>query len=192
MKQLSDATCQRLTMQQQRVEFASLSSVQAQQTFEQALSDVIEEQVPAIRQLAQRSQVAGAYEKLRTTLPTTVAIQLVRTCRPAASLYQKFSRTNTDASDAEKAFISSWGDELCQRLTALNTQGSLQKKTSAERTAVFRKEFMSSLNSRGPQIMQLYGPAGNNQQTVQYLGNLLSGYMLTSCSQMKLLLGSPD
>lgn len=114
--------------------------------------------VAAIRQVATQANTAGAYEKLRANLPTAMAVHLIRTCPTATQLYSQFS----NSAAAEDAFIQAWGEELCQRLATLQATGFLKGKSPAERVELFHQEFNASLTRRGPQIMQLYGPAGNS------------------------------
>lgn len=160
------------------------SPVQAQEAFEQALSQTIERRVASIRQVARQANTAGAYEQLRAYLPTAVALCLVRTCPAAAQLYGRFSQSAT----AEDAFIKSWGGELCQRLAALQTAGAFRGKSSAERVELFHQEFNASFTRRGPQIMQLYGPAGNSQPVVARLAGRVTEYMQQQCLPTLMLL----
>lgn len=153
------------------------SPVQAQAAFEQVLSQTIEKRAAAIRQVAAKAKVAGAYEQLRAYLPTAVAVQLIRTCPAATQLYNRFSQTAA----GEDEFITSWGDELCQRLAALQTAGTFNSKSSAERIELFHQEFSASLARRGPQIMRLYGPSGNSQAVVERLAGRVTEYMQQKC-----------
>ncbi len=162
----------------------ALSPVQAQEVFEQALSQTIEKRVAAIRQVATQAKVAGAYEQLRAYLPTAVAVQLIRACPAATQLYNRFSQTAA----GEDKFIKAWGNELCQRLAALQTAGAFKGKSSAERVELFHQEFNASLTRRGPQIMQLYGPAGNSQAVVGRLAGRVTEYMQQQCLPMLMLL----
>lgn len=189
VKQLTAEACQQLDTEQQRASLANLSTAQAQSAFERVLSAAIEKGVPAIKQLAQRSNTIGAYEKLRATLPTAVALRMIQTCSPASTLYNRFSSSVAAPAGPEKAFIESWGNELCTRLVLLNDKGSFQGKPSTERVELFHQEYMASLKARGPQIMQLYGPAGNSPQTVQLLSGRITEYMRQHCSESLLLLG---
>lgn len=160
------------------------SAQQAQEAFEQALSQTIEKRVVAIRQVAKQANAAGAYEQLRATLPTAVAVQLIRTCPAAAQLYGRFSQTAA----GEDAFVKSWGDELCQRLAALQAAGAFTGKSSAERVELFHQEFNATLTRRGPQLMQLYGPAGNSQAVVERLAGRVTEYMQQQCLSTLMLL----
>ena len=189
VNQLAMAACKKMDLEVGSV--AMLSATQAQAAFELALSEAIENGVTGIRQAAQRAKTAGAYEQLRANLPTAVALQLVKTCRTATALYGRFSNTiaTTSALTAlETAFVESWGDELCKRLTTLNEKGLFQGKTSAERTELFHQEYIASLATRGPQIMQLYGPAGNSDQVTHVLSKLVMDNMIQRCSQTLMLL----
>ena len=161
-----------------------MSAMQAQAAFEQALSDAIEKQVASIKEVAARANTAGAYEKLRASLPTAVALQLIKTCPTASTLYSRFG--NSAAS--KDALIKSWGDELCQRLAVLQTTGLLKGKSSAERVELFHQEFNASLTRRGPQIMQLYGAAGNSQQVVGELAGRITEYMQQQCLSTLMML----
>jgi hypothetical protein len=154
-----------------------MSAIQAQAAFEQVLSDAIEKRVASIRQVAARANTAGAYEKLRASLPTAVALQLIRACPTATTLYSRFG--NSAAS--KDALIKSWGNELCQRLAELQATGLLQGKSSAERMELFHQEFNASLTRRGPQIMQLYGAAGNSQPMQRELADGIMEYMKQQC-----------
>ena len=156
---------------------ANLSPTQAQEAFEQALAKTIERRVAAIRQVAQQANAAGAYEQLRAYLPTAVAVHLIKTCPAATQLYGRFS----NSAAAEDAFIKSWGEELCQRLATLQANGLVRGKSPAERVALFHQEFSASLTQRGPQIMQLYGPAGNSQPVVTRLASRATEYMQQQC-----------
>lgn len=51
---------------------------------------------------------------------------------------------------------------------------------------------MASLKARGPQIMQLYGPAGNSPQTVELLSGRITEYMRQHCSESLLPLGKSN
>ena len=161
-----------------------LSPTQAQEAFEQALSSIIEKRVAVIRQVAKRANTAGAYEQLRADLPTAVAVQLIKACPAATQLYNRFSNSAAD----EDAFVKSWGDELCQRLANLQATGFLKGKSSAERTELFHQEFNASLTQRGPQIMQLYGPAGNSQPVIERLAGRVTEYMQQQCLPTLMLL----
>ena len=108
VKQLTAEACQQLDTEQQRASLTNLSAAQAQATFERVLSAAIEKGVPAINRLAQRSNTAGAYEKLRATLPTAVALRMIQTCSPASTLYNRFSNSVVAPAGPEKAFIESW------------------------------------------------------------------------------------
>jgi hypothetical protein len=156
---------------------SKMSAVQAQAAFEQVLSNAIEKRVASIKQVAAQSTTAGAYEKLRASLPTAVALQLIGDCPTATTLYNRFS--NSAAS--KDALIKSWGNELCQRLAELQTTGLLQGKSSAERMELFHQEFNASLTRRGPQIMQLYGAAGNSQPVQGELADRITEYMKQQC-----------
>lgn len=187
-RQITSEVCRLLDAEQQRSPVAAMSNIQAQETFERALSAGIEKQVPSIKQLARRSKTPNAYEKLRKDIPTAVALALVKTCPAATTLYNRFSRSVANSSEAEKAFFDSWGDELCQKLNILNAQGLMQEKTSAERMELFHQEYTAALSTRGPQIMQLYGPAGNSPEVVEALGNRLTESMVRPCPNTLLLL----
>jgi hypothetical protein len=114
-----------------------------------------------------------------------VALHLVRTCPAATQLYGRFSRS----APAEEAFVKSWGEELCQRLAALQTTGAFNGKSSAGRVELFHQEYTASLTRRGPQLMQLYGPAGNSQPVVTRLANRVAEYMQQQCPSALILLG---
>ncbi|AMR28061.1 hypothetical protein A0257_13815 [Hymenobacter psoromatis] len=161
-----------------------LSPTQAQEAFEQALSQTIEKRVAAIRQVAKQANTAGAYEKLRADLPTVVAVHLIRTCPTATQLYGRF----INSAAAEDAFIKSWGEELCQRLATLQATGLLKNKSSAERVELFHQEFNASLTRRGPQIMQLYGAAGNSQPVVARLASRVMEDLQQQCLPTLMLL----
>ncbi len=161
-----------------------LSPTQAQEAFEQALSQAIEKRVAAIRQVAKQANTAGAYEKLRANLPNVVAVHLIRTCPTATQLYGRFSNLAV----AEDAFIKSWGEDLCQRLATLQATGLFKSKSLAERVGLFHQEFNASLTRRGPQIMQLYGPAGNSQPVVERLAGRVMEYMQQQCLPTFMLL----
>lgn len=191
-KQLVAEACQQLANEQKRTPFTDLNASQSQDTFERALSAAIEKSGPDIKKLAQRSKIPGAYERLRAALPTAVAFGMVRTCAPAATLYNRFVNSAVAPDGPEKAFIESWGNELCTRLATLKEQGRFQGKTSTERIELFHQEYLSSLKLRGPQIMQLYGPAGNSSQTVELLSGRMTEYMRQHCSNSLLLLGRSD
>ncbi len=191
VKQLAAAACQRVGPALGGAAPATLSATQAQEAFEQVLSAAIENQVADIRQLARRTKAAGAYDQLRAELPTATALCMVRTCPAAAALYDRFSSTITGApapTRAEAAFVQSWGDELCRRLAALNEKGQFQGKTSAERFELFHQEYAAALAIRGPQIMQLYGAAGNSNQVTALLSSRMTDYMKQSCPQSLMLL----
>ncbi|QKG58131.1 hypothetical protein GKZ68_16760 [Hymenobacter sp. BRD128] len=163
---------------------ATLSPVQAQAAFEQVLSQTIEKRVATIRQVAAQAKVAGAYEQLRAYLPTAVAVQLIRACPAATQLYNRFRQTAA----GEDEFIKAWGDELCQRLAALQTAGAFKGKSSAERVELFHQEFNASLIRRGPQIMQLYGPNGNSQPVIERLAGRVTEDMQQNCLSTLMLL----
>lgn len=183
-RSLATEACRQLAAKPGYATAATMSAQQAQEAFEQALSATIEKRVASIRQAAQRAGTAGAYEKLRAELPTAVALQLVKSCPTAARLYGRFG----DSAAAEDSFIAAWGDELCQRLTTLQTKGLLQNKTSAARIELFHQEFTASLIQRGPQIMQLYGAAGNSQPVMEQLSSRVTDYMQQHCLPALMLL----
>jgi hypothetical protein len=180
-RSIAGETCQQLAAGPSA---AALSPMQAQAAFEQALSQTIEKRVASIRQVAANAKVAGAYEQLRASLPTAVAVHLIRACPAATQLYSRFSQTTV----GEDESIKSWGDELCQRLGALQTAGAFKSKSSAERVELFHQEFNASLNRRGPQIMQLYGPNGNSQEVVTRLAGRVTEYMQQNCLSTLMLL----
>lgn len=175
-RSLASEACQQLAAGLSAATTA-LSPMQAQAAFEQALSQTIEKRVAAIRQVAARAKVAGAYEQLRASLPTTVAVQLIRACPAATQLYNQFSQTAA----GEDEFIKSWGDELCRRLAALQSAGAFRGKSSAERVELFHQEFNAALTRRGSQIMQLYGPSGNSQPVITRLAGRVTEYMQQNC-----------
>ena len=181
-KQLAQSACQQLTTGQ--ASFATMSNLQAQEAFEQALSATIEGHIATIKQVATRAKTAGAYEQLRAQLPTTVSVHLIRSCPAAAQLYARFS----NSAPAEDAFVKSWGDELCQRLEKLQANGMFKGKTSAERIELYHQEFNASLVQRGPQIMQLYGAAGNSQPVLERLSSRNIEYMTHYCLPSLMLL----
>ncbi|MEJ7661987.1 MAG: hypothetical protein WKG07_21645 [Hymenobacter sp.] len=131
----------------------------------------------SVKQAAQRAGTAGACEKLRAELPTAVALQLIKSCPTAARLYGRFG----DSAAAEDTFIAAWGHELCQRLTTLHAKGLLQNKTFTTQIELFHQEFTASLIRRGPQIMQLYGAAGNSQSVIEQIGSRVTDYMRQHC-----------
>lgn len=186
-REAAATACQRLTAQAGTTNFQTLSPAKAQDLFEQALSNAITSKDKKARRLVQ-GKVASTYEKLISDLTTLAAIELIRICAPAALLYRHFS----DTASAEQEFVQSWGDELCQRLNTLDQQGKLKGQTAAQRMELFRQEYEASLHRRGPQIMQLYGPAGNSTDTVARLGTLLMEHMQTNCLQTLLLLRGPQ
>ncbi|WP_460613444.1 hypothetical protein [Hymenobacter seoulensis] len=190
VKQLRTEACEQLLSRQKNTPFSTLNATQAQQLFEETLSATIEKRVSSIKQVAARSKIAGAYEQLRANLPTAVAIQLVKTCQPAATLYNQFSNSLPTA--AEQMLIKSWGSELCSRLTALKDNGSFKGKTPTERMELFRREFMTSVNTHGPQIMKVYGPAGNSPQAVDRLSQLVSQQIQEQCTSLLYLLNQAD
>ena len=190
-KKLAAETCQQLTANPKHDLFASMAAAEAQQIFEQALSVVIEKRVGDIRQLARNSAKASVYDNLRVALPTAMALEMVRKCPAAATLFGRFEgeiATAPNPTAAENAFIESWGNELCQRLAALQAKGMFQAKDPAERLALFRREYTASLAARGPQIMQIYGPAGNSQQVSDSMGRDIASFMEQKCPQMLMLL----
>lgn len=87
IKKLAAETCQQLTASPKYDLFDSMAAAEAQQIFEQALSAVIEKKVSDIRQLARNSARAGVYGNLRAVLPTAIALQMVRKCPVAATLF---------------------------------------------------------------------------------------------------------
>lgn len=176
-RQLATGACQQLTAAPTAASLATMSVTQAQETFERMLSSAIEEHVAMIKQVATQAKTAGAYEQLRAALPTVVAVHLIRNCPAAAQLYARFS----NSAAAEDAFIKSWSEELCQRLAALQAKGLFKGKTSAERIELYHQEFNASLVQRGPQIMQLYGAAGNSQPVVDRLSSRTLEYMQQHC-----------
>lgn len=183
-RSLATEACRQLAAEPGYATAASLGAQQAQEAFEQALSATIEKRVASIKQAAQRAGTAGAYEKLRAELPTAVALQLVKSCPTAARLYGRFG----DSAATDDLFIAAWGDELCQRLATLQAKGLLQNKTSAARIALFHQEFTASLTQRGPQIMQLYGAAGNSQPVLEQLSSRVTDYMRQHCLPTLMLL----
>ena len=182
-RSLAAEACQQLATGPGRAA-TELSPVQAQEAFEQALSSIIEKRIAVIKRVAEQANTAGAYEKLRADLPTAVAVQLIKTCPAATQLYARFS----NSAAAEDDFIKSWGDELCQRLATLQAAGFLKHKSAAERTALFHQEFTASLTRRGPQLMQLYGPAGNSEAVVARLASRVTDYMQQQCLPTLMLL----
>jgi hypothetical protein len=181
-KQLAGSACQQLAAEQ--ASFATMSNLQAQEVFEHALSATIEGHIANIKQVAAHAKTASAYEQLQANLPTTVAVQLIRNCPAAAQLYARFS----NSAPAEDAFVKSWGDELCQRLEKLQANGMFKDKTSAERIELYHQEFNASLVQRGPQIMQLYGAAGNSQPVLERLSSRNLEYMQQHCLPSLMLL----
>lgn len=175
-RSLAAEACQQLASGPNRAATGQ-NPLQAQQAFEQALSQTIEKRTASIRQVASKATAAGAYERLRAYLPTAMAVLLVRTCPTAAQLYNQFS----SSAATEDALIKSWGEELCQRLATLHTAGTFNGKSSAERVELFRQEFTTSLARRGPQIMQLYGADGNSQPVVARLAGRITEYMQQQC-----------
>ncbi|UOR04991.1 hypothetical protein MUN82_18895 [Hymenobacter aerilatus] len=193
IRQLAADVCQRLATDKQQAAFATMSPPQAQDIFERVLSATIKEKDSSIRQIAQRSDVPNAYERLLRNLATLVSVQLIKTCPDASTLYGRFAGARSDApTPAEQALVQSWGDELCQRLADLQKAGRLQGKTSAECIELFHQEYNASLAKRGPQIMQLYGADGNSQLVVDLLSNRITQYMQQHCLQTLLLLRGTD
>ncbi|MBW3131127.1 hypothetical protein [Hymenobacter profundi] len=193
IKQIAAEACQQMAADKQQDSFATMRPPQAQDTFEKILLATIKRRESTIRQVARRSNVPGAYEQLLGSLATLVSVQLVRTCPDATMLYGRFAGARSaEPTPAEQALIQEWGDELCQRLAALQKAGRLQGKTSAECLELFHQEYTASLTKRGPQIMQVYGSDGNSQMVVDLLSNRITQYMQQHCLQTLLLLRGTD
>ncbi|HEX8349916.1 MAG TPA: hypothetical protein VF598_08130, partial [Hymenobacter sp.] len=181
MKQMTAEACQQLEKQNSAAAIAHYSATQAQAMLELAISTSISKHEKEVLAVAARGQSEEARNQFTAQLSTVLALQLIRSCATGTALYSRFQE-NAALGEAEDGFVRSFSDELCGQLSLLHTKGAFKGKSPAQRVEMFHQVFLQSLKTRGPEIMKLYGPAGNSAQTTSALSAKVVEQMKQQCS----------
>jgi len=187
VKQLESDACRQLEKGSSPAAVAGYTVTQAQAMLELAISTSIDKRREQIKAVVKRS--GNGEDKLMAQLPTVLALQLVKNCTVARALYNRF-QGNAALEAGETSFVQSFSAELCEQLNGLHTKGAFKGKTPEQRVELFHQVFLQSLKTRGPQIMQLYGPAGNSSQTVAALSTKVFQQMQQQCAESIMLLNN--